>query len=434
MRLVGNPGMGKSMILTFLIETLTKRLEVTPDMVLAFHFCDNRNQSSNTATAVVRQILFQLFQQRPKNFHILQKAYDFAGPKLFQDFFKLWDILEEVLRALPVEKPEGEVFLLVDALDECDEKSRKLLLPKLSDLATSGIDVRLFFTCRPEDDIEGHWKIKGVQTISCHMDKNDIQHDLQLYMKDKIPKLCDAKGWGPEEEKMISDHLMEKAKGIFLWCSFVIEDIREVTLKNDIESCLEDLPKDLVAVYKRITNGFLHRNRLVAKMVLEIVAGGRRPLKVDELTTTYVLAEDCPSKNKWKENTLPPPKETTKHDDVFKTCGRLLFWDEPTNTINLVHQSAKDYLLSEYLAGTARGIDNNDERVELDVEQRRENTRETSVRLNNVFLELIFRYFSLADFDHLQFRMVFDAEWDIDWECRSVAQKSECLNVIANQL
>lgn len=425
MRLVGYPGMGKSMILTFLIEGLTDRLTVTPDMVMVYHFCDNRNQSSNNAEAVVRQILFQLFQQRPKHFNILQKAYDIAGAKLFADFEKLWEILLEVLAMYVKDYPHSEVFILIDALDECNEKSRKKLLPCLQKLAESDLEVRLFFTCRPEDDIERTYKQKGadpIKTLSCIMDTNDIHNDLMLYMKDKIPKLCIEKDWGQKEEDMITADLLTKANGIFLWCSFVIEDIREVSRKADIPRCLNNLPKDLVAVYTRITDAFPEkRNEEVAKMVLEIVAGARRPLRVEELSITYVLAEDCPEDDKWEKDKLPTDDDLTSHDDVYKTCGRLLRFDDPTNTINLVHQSAKDYLLSEYLAGPNRGIKKeknaDNEYIELTEKQRRDYTKESGVRLNNVFLELIFRYFTLNNFDHLQFRMVFDAEWDVDWEC-----------------
>ena len=107
LRLVGDPGMGKSMIVTFLIEQLTTKLKNTPDMALAYHFCDNRNQSSNNATAVVRQMLFQLFQQRPKHFHLLQKAYDVQGNKLFQDFHTLWKIFVDVIK----QYGDGELFI-----------------------------------------------------------------------------------------------------------------------------------------------------------------------------------------------------------------------------------------------------------------------------------------------------------------------------------
>lgn len=404
LRLVGSPGMGKSMIITFLIEELTETLKLTPDMTMAFHFCDNRNQSSNTATAVVRQLLFQLFQQRPKHFHYLQKAYDVQGSKLFGDFDTLWKILLDVIKVYG----EGELFLLIDALDECDPKSRDLLMKGMTHITKENLNVRVFFTCRPEADIERHHRQPSVndRTLSLAIKGSDIDADIQKYMADKVPALCARQNWGEEEVKLITDTLMEKANSIFLWCSFVLQDIEKVEMKGDIQQCLDDLPEDLQGVYERITDSFAEKSKLVAKMVLEIVTAARRPLKVDELTMTYVLADASP--RRWPKNALPPTSETSKYDDVHVSCGRLLYLDDVNHTVNLVHQSAKDYLLASYLI--APGLNGSRENFP-------ENTKATNIRMNNLFLEIIFRYFGLTTFEHLRNRMVFDAEWAVDWEC-----------------
>ena len=134
LRITGQSAMGKSMLMTFLIGHLTAELGFTPDMALAYHFC-NRNLSTNSATAVVRQILFQLYQQWPKQFHFLQKVYDIQGNKLFQDFHALWRVLVQTLES----HGEAEAFILIDALDECDEKSRSLLMKGLEDIAKSNL-------------------------------------------------------------------------------------------------------------------------------------------------------------------------------------------------------------------------------------------------------------------------------------------------------
>lgn len=416
LRLIGNPGMGKSMIITYLIEELTEKLKNTPDMTLAFHFCDNRNQSSNTATAVTRQILFQLFQQRPEHFHYLQKAYDLQGPKLFTEFDTMWDILKVVVKNWG----KGELYIMIDALDECDETSRGLLLDGIKQITEQDLEVRLFFTCRPEHDIEKHHK-DNTRTIDCAIGLEDINRDLVRYMDDKVPAICRRHDWGDKEKEMISTELVKKAGGIFLWCAFVLEDIDKVKSKTGIKQALERLPKNLQEVYQRITRDYGEDDRDAARMVLELVGGARRPLEVKELTMTYVMAKDSPAA--WESDVLPEQDECDDYNDVYEYCGRILRYDKPTDTVNLVHQSAKDYLLSEYLAGPDRG-EHGWEKSKLTPAVMKKNTDDTNIRMNNLFLEIIFRYFGLESFQHLEYRMVFDAEWDIDWECRSVLQGS----------
>lgn len=415
--------MGKSMIITFLIEQLITKLQVTKNMVLAYHFCDNRNQSSNNSCAVVRQMLFQLFQQRPEHFGILQKAYDVDGPKLFQNFYKMWEIFLDVLTHFG----EGEVFILLDALDECDEESRQLIMQGLHDVSEGKYNVRIFFTCRPEADIEQFQKT-NIGTVDVRAGKEDIKRDLERFMADKVPAICLAHGWDKEAEELISRELVARADGIFLWCAFVLEDINKVKRKSKIKEALDKLPTNLQQVYQRITGAFADDE--AARMVLEVVGGARRPLKKDELALTYVLAIDSP--DNWGSDEMPPEKELKEHDDAYECCGRLLRYDEPTNTVNLVHQSAKDYLLSEYLIKDMPRPteENNFNKMDKDVEKA--NMQISNVRLNNLFLEIIFRYYRLSTFDHLAHRMVFDAEWDIDWECRSVSRNQRCLNAHTN--
>ena len=79
-------------------------------------------------------------------------------------------------------------------------------------------------------------------------------------------------------------------------------------------------------------------------MVLKIIAAANRLLKPEELALAYVLAHDSP--DRWEEKRIPRAN-LRKHDDLWWECGSMLDIDEPTNTINLVHRPAKDYILKE---------------------------------------------------------------------------------------
>jgi hypothetical protein len=50
----------------------------------------------------------------------------------------------------------------------------------------------------------------------------------------------------------------------------------------------------------------------------------------------------------WSEKTILPADILDIFKDIFKCCGPLIFIDAD-GSINLVHQSARDYLLGEYL-------------------------------------------------------------------------------------
>ena len=155
LQLVGAPGIGKTMISTYLVEELKKRAQVTSDMTFAYYFCDNKDDKRNTAIAILRGLLLQLLRQRPLLFKHIQEDYNQMKDRLFDNFDALWRILQKML----VDPNSGQIYFLVDALDECDKAPRGLwqaFLTSIADLFSvqqrSQINVKLLITCRPESD------------------------------------------------------------------------------------------------------------------------------------------------------------------------------------------------------------------------------------------------------------------------------------------
>ena len=77
-----------------------------------------------------------------------------------------------------------------------------------------------------------------------------------------------------------------------------------------------------------------------ARFILEWVVTARRPLTIDELVMARALGPEG-----WDKNTIPTADALGELNDGFKFCEPLVYSDDATQTINLVHQSAKDNLL-----------------------------------------------------------------------------------------
>lgn len=383
------------MLLQFLIKELTEKLQVTRDMTFAYHFCDNRmNAILGTATGLLRQLLFQLFQQRPDHIPLLQRIWDYQGKKLFENFDSLWSIFVEVLE----QYGEGELFILIDALDSCDRSSRTQLMEGLKEISNSNLRVRIFYTCQPEEDIEREHRSGHRSTATYWISQLDIANDLDKWLYDKVAKICERHGWGEKEEEVIRTTLAPRSGGIFLWCAFVLEDIDKLSHKVQIQHALKSLPHDLLQIYRRMTSNYANGAKTAAKTVLEIVAGTRRPLRRSELALAYVLAEDSP--DRWTGPHSPSSYEISVNDDVYQWCGRLLRYDIVTDSIHSVHPSAVQYLKTEYLAHRIASGEGGSEGI----------SRRTATRLNTILLEIIFRLFSFPEFDELNEEVRIDNE------------------------
>ncbi|CAJ2510576.1 Uu.00g062010.m01.CDS01 [Anthostomella pinea] len=112
----GNPGKGKTMLLCGIVDHLKTRL--AQGSRLAYFFCQATIERINTATAVLRGLIFMLLDQDAFLVSHMKKKYDVAGEGLFQGdnaWYALSEIFTDILRD---PKLQG-VCLVVDALDEC---------------------------------------------------------------------------------------------------------------------------------------------------------------------------------------------------------------------------------------------------------------------------------------------------------------------------
>src|SRR5205814_7786875 len=54
LRLEGGPGIGKTVLASFLVKELETRAQTTPHMTFAYYFCDNKNEKRRTAISILR--------------------------------------------------------------------------------------------------------------------------------------------------------------------------------------------------------------------------------------------------------------------------------------------------------------------------------------------------------------------------------------------
>ena len=146
----------------------------------------------------------------------------------------------------------------------------------------------------------------------------------------------------------IQTALSEKAEGTFLWVSLVLEDISKVTAVSMVRGKLQSLPSSLSEVYSRILDNIKKEDVENARFILSWVITARRPLTVDELAMARALGPEG-----WDKNIIPTADTLNELKDGFKFCEPLVYLDDVTQTINLVHQSVKDYLLEENLQGNS---------------------------------------------------------------------------------
>ena len=89
----GDPGKGKTMLFRGIIDELRSSMPKTA--LLSYFFCQATFSHLNSATAVLRGLLYMLIKQQPSLASHIYKRYDLAGKRLFEDA-NAWVALTEI--------------------------------------------------------------------------------------------------------------------------------------------------------------------------------------------------------------------------------------------------------------------------------------------------------------------------------------------------
>lgn len=120
----GDPGKGKTMLLCGIIDELQSLMLHGPR--LSYFFCQEFNGRINSATAVLRGLLYMMVSQQLSLVLHIWRKYDRLGKTMFEDlnaWFALVEILTDVLR----DPRLTTAYLIIDALDKCVTGLPKLL-------------------------------------------------------------------------------------------------------------------------------------------------------------------------------------------------------------------------------------------------------------------------------------------------------------------
>lgn len=335
--LSGGPGGGKTMLSIFLAEELERKAKESQNAVLLEFFCDNKDERRNTASSVVCGLLFRLLQLRPKLFdHILptfniQKEQLFAAPS----FESLWRIFSAMVH----DPDAGSVYCVLDGLDECNETASELLLQRLKSVLTRSKDfspccLHVIVASRDFPEVIPE-VLSSFSRIRLDGDAaSDVKVDIRNFIDVKIDELSRYRDYPPFLRHRMRKTFQDRANGTFLWIGIVAQALRKYKA-SEAEKALDLFPSGLDAIYARLLLQVeVNRRETVAK-ILRWVVMAVRPLTLSELSAALQL-EDASSNDFDREEVMK---------DQISHCGYLLTLEN--EKVNLIHQSAKEYLLGE---------------------------------------------------------------------------------------
>ncbi|KAF3197851.1 hypothetical protein TWF679_002581 [Orbilia oligospora] len=209
----------------------------TSNRLAASFFFNREEEDRRTGTRFFTTIAAQLANHYSSLGSRIQRAIqlnpDISAKALNEQFDKL--VLQPLSRTR-LATHRAKLVLVIDALDECEEKENiRVIIYLLSQLKNiNSMDVRVFLTSRPDLPILSTFKKLSDDTyedVSLH-EVPKIEHDISLFLRHKLceiqerDELCLPEEW-PGEENL--EKLVKRAVPLFIYaatlCRFIGDEL-----------------------------------------------------------------------------------------------------------------------------------------------------------------------------------------------------------------
>ena len=293
---------------------------------------DNKDDKRNTADSIVRGLILQFLLKRPKLFAYVLPNFTIHRELSAWSFETLWRIFESMV----CDASQGAVYCIIDGLDECDEVSLEILLKRLRTLFVTKLSkschLNLIVVSRECPDVIPDLLSNSPRIrLDPDMD-NEVNQDIDRFIKFEVDKLSTYRHYPKALRVKVTKIFQDRANGTFLWVGIVAKMLRKYRA-TEVEAALDLFPPGLEKIYDRMLLQIDVDRRETAAQILLWVVMAVRPLTLAELGAVFG----------------PAPSAYFDRDgfirDQVLCCGYFLTIKE--QEVNLIHQSAKEYLRKE---------------------------------------------------------------------------------------
>ena len=238
----GNAGMGKTMLLVGIINKMVRQPELPNESdnsrtdVVSYFFCQGDNPRLNNAPAVLQGLIYLLVVQKPELKCQLENSYHVKDANAI---FALSNILTNILCNI-----KQAAYLIIDALDECDEEGLKTLLSQILKISSRCRNVRWLVSSRHNSQIQECLDLSKIKTV-VELELNAVitSPAVDMYIEHKVSTMDSLKQDATLRSR-VKRKISEKANANFLWVAFICEELQTVGSAR-VWSVLEEAPCEL---------------------------------------------------------------------------------------------------------------------------------------------------------------------------------------------
>ncbi|KAI4139929.1 MAG: hypothetical protein L6R39_006038 [Caloplaca ligustica] len=341
-----DPGCGKSVLARCIVEEdLQQAFRNNPSKHVLQYFFKDTSPEQRSATRAISALLHQLFSSQPRLIRHALPSYRRIGKALSATFPSLWSIFT----AASTDPIAGDVFCVLDALDECNEQEQQMLTNALENFyldqpgLSSTSRLKILITSRPYFEIRRNFD--GLLDASANIElagkdeSASIQKEIDLVIKHRVAKLAQEN----RLQKTVADHLerrlLQTEHRTYLWLHLLWEIIRKslsgtITEMNQL---IDKLPAGIQEAYEALLQRCPEPS--FARKVFQIVLVAYQPLTLDEMDVALKVSEHTSS---YADLEL---EGSSRLQDILPTrCGLMI--SVVHSKVYFIHQTVKEFLLN----------------------------------------------------------------------------------------
>jgi len=318
--LSGMPASGKSVLSSHVIDSLEGH-----NLDCSFFFFRHGVTKKSTLSDLLRSLAYQMARKNVAIRHRLLQIEADGVTFDKSDERAIWRKL--FVNGIFLVKTAAPHYWVIDALDECN-KSQALFL-MLSKIEVD-FPLKIFATSRKISGIQIGMSEMGMNVFHQDIKLTDTVGDIRAFINSKMDRL-------PVEDEegrlALSQRILEKADGSFLWVRLVVQELEKTFSEEAVTEVLNDIPAGMNELYARTLDSISNSRKgtsELARVILTWTVCAARPLTLDEMQSVIKLDAN---------QTVPK-----LGNSVSSICGQLVILDQQSR-IQTIHQTAKDYLL-----------------------------------------------------------------------------------------
>ncbi|KAJ5622285.1 hypothetical protein N7528_005517 [Penicillium herquei] len=333
----GMPGAGKTIISSIVINNLDHAFQSDPTIGIAYIYCNFRQQGDQKINDLLASLLKQLTrkcQHFPDSVQALYKRHRSGATR--PSTLELSNALQTIAGTF------SRIFIIVDALDECQTSSRLQFLPELFHLqARCGANIMA--TSRVTPEITAQFKDSFLLEIRA------TDEDVRMYLDGHMSQLRPFVRDNSQLKEEIKNAISEAVDGMFLLAQIYLSFLEDKLTTNDIRTSLATLQKQdrtsseeqkteiLGHAYDRIMERIEQQQSGLKKLALKVLSWitcATRPLSTYGLRDAVAIQHGA---SRFDDGDMPDV------EDMVSVCLGLVTIDEQSNIVRLVHYTTQEY-------------------------------------------------------------------------------------------